>query len=153
MPQRDTIKMADVKIKVVDNAEGNGVIITFADNKGAGYVIKNELKKDTTIPIEKVWEDKYQGTDNYWGKRGKNVDFKIQEKTAVSGWMLKRSLYQEKMAVGKDHLKQAKMRSIELLKLGKLPAMMHRRISKESSPMTLCVRMVVTGLLRLSIIY
>ena len=79
-------KMADVKIKVVDNAEGNGVIITFADNKGAGYVIKNELKKDTTIPIEKVWEDKYQGTDNYWGKRGKNVDFKIQEKNG-SQWV------------------------------------------------------------------
>ncbi|MGP5430175.1 SpaA isopeptide-forming pilin-related protein [Enterococcus malodoratus] len=79
-------KMADVKIKVVDNAAGNGVIITFADNKGAGYVIKNELKKDTTIPIEKVWEDKYQGTDNYWGKRGKNVDFKIQEKNG-SQWV------------------------------------------------------------------
>lgn len=79
-------KMADVKIKVVDNAAGNGVIITFADNKGAGYVIKNELKKDTTIPIEKVWADKYQGTDNYWGKRGKSVDFKIQEKNG-SQWV------------------------------------------------------------------
>lgn len=74
-------KMADVPIKVVENDEGNKVIITFADNKGAGYVIKNELKKDITIPIEKVWEDKHKETENYWGKRSNSVDFKIQEKS------------------------------------------------------------------------
>lgn len=74
-------KMADVPIKVVENAAGNGVTITFVDNKGAGYVIKNDLKKDITIPIEKVWEDKHKETENYWGKRSNSVDFKIQEKS------------------------------------------------------------------------
>lgn len=115
-------KMADVPIKVVENDEGNKVIITFADNKGAGYVIKNDLKKDITIPIEKVWEDKHKETENYWGKRSNSVDFKIQEKSNNQWKDVETVTLSEKNGNWKGSFKADKEDTVHrIVELGKTP--------------------------------
>lgn len=42
-------------------------------------------KEDFVIPVEKIWSDKYQGTDNYWGLRPNKIDVTLQRSNG-SNW-------------------------------------------------------------------
>lgn len=72
--------MKDIKIKVEENSAKTGVVATFPDGSPYGYKITNELKRDIPIKVEKVWEDKHDGTENYWGMRSDSVEFEVLEK-------------------------------------------------------------------------
>lgn len=42
-------------------------------------------KEDFVIPVEKIWSDKYQGTDNYWGLRPNKINVTLQRSNG-SNW-------------------------------------------------------------------
>lgn len=42
-------------------------------------------KEDFVIPVEKIWSDKYQGTDNYWGLRPNKINVTLQRANG-SNW-------------------------------------------------------------------
>lgn len=42
-------------------------------------------KEDFVIPVEKIWSDKYQGTENYWGLRPNKIDVTLQRSNG-SNW-------------------------------------------------------------------
>lgn len=43
-------------------------------------------KEDFVIPVEKIWSDKYQGTDNYWGLRPNKITVTLQRLNG-SNWV------------------------------------------------------------------
>lgn len=82
VPQGYT-KMDDIDLKAVENSAGTGLNITLNGQKSP-YKVVNKLAKDLEIPVEKIWSDSYQGTDNYWGLRTSYVRVTLQKRSGTS---------------------------------------------------------------------
>lgn len=72
-------KMEDIELKAVENDTGKKLIITL-NGKASPYKVINKKAKDLEIPVEKIWQDEFKGTDNYWGLRQMYVRVKLQRK-------------------------------------------------------------------------
>ncbi|MDT2737855.1 SpaA isopeptide-forming pilin-related protein [Enterococcus pseudoavium] len=77
-------KMDDIELRAVENSGGTGLVITL-NGQASPYKVTNKLAADLEIPVEKVWSDKYQATDNYWGLRSGYVRVNLQQKNG-STW-------------------------------------------------------------------
>lgn len=73
------IKMDDIELKSVENDARTGLDITL-NGKSTPYEVTNKLSKDFKIPLEKIWSDKHQGKENYWGLRQTSIRVTLQRK-------------------------------------------------------------------------
>ncbi|MDT2753570.1 SpaA isopeptide-forming pilin-related protein [Enterococcus pseudoavium] len=78
------VKISDIDVKAVENSGGTDLNITV-NGKTSLLEVTNKLKRDLEIPVEKIWSDKYQATDNYWGLRSGYVRVNLQQKNG-STW-------------------------------------------------------------------
>ncbi|MFU0786695.1 MAG: VWFA domain-containing protein [Enterococcus gilvus] len=76
-------KMENIELKAVETSAGNDLTITL-NGKSSPYKVVNKLAKDLEIPVEKIWSDKVQGTDNYWGLRQMYIRVNLQRKNGSS---------------------------------------------------------------------
>ncbi|MBO0454286.1 SpaA isopeptide-forming pilin-related protein [Candidatus Enterococcus murrayae] len=76
-------KMDDIDLKAVENGAGTDLNITLNGQKSP-YKVVNKLAKDLVIPVEKIWSDKFQGTDNYWGLRTSYVRVNLQKRSGTT---------------------------------------------------------------------
>lgn len=76
-------KMTDIDLVAVENNAKTGLTITL-NGKSSPYKVINKLSKDLEIPVEKLWSDKYRGTENYWGLRTSYVRVTLQKRSGNS---------------------------------------------------------------------